>query len=719
MKKLFPIILSVIIYNNYLIYSQFTDWQVISSEVPFTNIWVFPNSSTMYLNENYVIYKSTNNGINWYSMNKINSFPILYSLFFLNDNTGWVSSPSDIFKTTNGGENWENICPISSSVLLILFLNESTGWCKDLSGSLKKSTNGGENWVQLTNSSGIGKLFFINENTGWDIGLQNIRKTSDGGLTWNEQWSSTFVNLKDIFFVDSLNGCCVGTGGKVIITSNGGVNWTTTNLSNINLLCTYFVNPQTGWVAGDDNKIYKTSDGGINWNTQTSYANIELYDMKMINESTGFVTGGENTDEPGLSKVLYKTTNSGLNWIDIKDGYDGNFTNVFYVNQDIIWITDDKLVLLKSTNGGDSWKDVSFDGNNKQDIYFINENTGWLLEGAVLDKFVVSKTLNGGLNWTTQCTYLDIGPWSIHFADQNYGWATGNDIENHNGYIFKTINGGQNWSYIQIPSIELYSVYFINNATGWIGSDAGKIYKTTDQGNNWIPLNCLTSNNNIRDVLFLNDNTGWVTGYSINSDQTIGNIAKSTNGGASWTIAFTGNLIFYSISVTNNQISAVGWKTLATTPSSIVRSTNNGLNWFFQNTIIPDARLNSVAFINENSGIAVGSMGLILKTTNGGGQPIDVINISKNVPNIFYLEQNYPNPFNPSTNICYTLKLSCYVRLSIFDITGKEVSVIVNQKENAGNYEVEWDGSNFASGIYFYKLETETFSDTKKMILIK
>jgi hypothetical protein len=86
---------------------------------------------------------------------------------------------------------------------------------------------------------------------------------------------------------------------------------------------------------------------------------------------------------------------------------------------------------------------------------------------------------------------------------------------------------------------------------------------------------------------------------------------------------------------------------------------------------------------------------------------------------VYSLEQNYPNPFNPVTSINYQLAANCYVSLKVFDVTGREVAVLVNGKQNAGSYKIEWDASKFSSGVYFYKLITGNYINTKKMMLIK
>jgi hypothetical protein len=85
----------------------------------------------------------------------------------------------------------------------------------------------------------------------------------------------------------------------------------------------------------------------------------------------------------------------------------------------------------------------------------------------------------------------------------------------------------------------------------------------------------------------------------------------------------------------------------------------------------------------------------------------------------FSLEQNYPNPFNPSTNIQYTISSNQFVKLKVYDLLGREVATLVNEEKSAGSYKVEFDASHLSSGIYFYKLNSGSFTETKKMILLR
>jgi hypothetical protein len=98
--------------------------------------------------------------------------------------------------------------------------------------------------------------------------------------------------------------------------------------------------------------------------------------------------------------------------------------------------------------------------------------------------------------------------------------------------------------------------------------------------------------------------------------------------------------------------------------------------------------------------------------------PLSVHNISM-IPKSYALRQNFPNPFNPVTKIKFDLPNNTKVKIIIYDISGREISQLVNNNLSAGSYEIEWNGNDFASGVYFYKMQTESFADVKRMILIK
>jgi len=128
-------------------------------------------------------------------------------------------------------------------------------------------------------------------------------------------------------------------------------------------------------------------------------------------------------------------------------------------------------------------------------------------------------------------------------------------------------------------------------------------------------------------------------------------------------------------------------------------------------------------FINEgNKNLDINANVEILKFLRQFSNPL-VNFIQKEetkLPSIFRLHQNYPNPFNPTTNIQFSIPKTEFVTLKIYNLLGQEVSILVSDIRQAGNYKVEWDASGFASGVYLYRLETDKgFFQTKKLILLK
>lgn len=123
-------------------------------------------------------------------------------------------------------------------------------------------------------------------------------------------------------------------------------------------------------------------------------------------------------------------------------------------------------------------------------------------------------------------------------------------------------------------------------------------------------------------------------------------------------------------------------------------------------------RLQITDFLNGNSGVLY-TWGLRINNS------VDVKNISSEIPSDYKLNQNYPNPFNPSTKINFSLSKAGIVSLKVFDIAGREVSELINKNLSAGSYEAEFNGTDLSSGVYFYTLKADAFTETKKMILVK
>lgn len=215
----------------------------------------------------------------------------------------------------------------------------------------------------------------------------------------------------------------------------------------------------------------------------------------------------------------------------------------------------------------------------------------------------------------------------------------------------------------------------------------------------------MNSTGPVLDFGFSDSNTGYFPAEN-------GSIYKTINGGVNWFEQNSGYAAdLFGISVISSDII-----TVAGVNGNIYRTINGGVNWHLQTAPVT-TNLRSVFFLNANIGYIVGSNGVILKTGDGGWTYLH--QISNEIPKEFLLEQNYPNPFNPVTNIKFQIPKSGFVMLTIYDELGREIKQLVSQQLIAGSYSADWKAANYPSGIYFYKIETEDFAETKRMVLLK
>lgn len=164
-------------------------------------------------------------------------------------------------------------------------------------------------------------------------------------------------------------------------------------------------------------------------------------------------------------------------------------------------------------------------------------------------------------------------------------------------------------------------------------------------------------------------------------------------------------------------ISVIGSALFIGAPSGIYISTNNGVNWVQKNEGFQWAVPKNQKFIQSGNYVLMGSNQSVWKRPVC--ELIGLQQISEEIPNDYFMSQNYPNPFNPNSKISFKIKKSGPVKLSLFDITGKEVQVIINSELKPGIYEIDINSENLSSGVYFYMLKAVNFSDTKKLIILK
>ncbi|MBN8583824.1 MAG: T9SS type A sorting domain-containing protein [Ignavibacteria bacterium] len=285
------------------------------------------------------------------------------------------------------------------------------------------------------------------------------------------------------------------------------------------------------------------------------------------------------------------------------------------------------------------------------------------------DNGVLLISYNLGANWTAQQSGTTR---NLKGIGMNGGFVV---AVGEKGTILRTTNSGQNWMNVSLPdsTINLYCVsqrtrQNFNATNFYIAGSQGKIFKSTDNGATWSLKNSGTTNT-LRSIFFSGNDSGAVSGDN-------GTVRITTNAGETW----FSDPVF------------------------------NGLNGSI--TSISEIPRSSKTF----SALSNGS-GLYLISEDPPF--IGIKNISNEIPKEFSLLQNYPNPFNPVTNIQFQIKQSSEVKIVIYDVNGKELQTLVNQKLNAGTYSADWNAANSSSGVYFYKLTADDFTQTRKMVLVK
>ena len=431
-----------------------------------------------------------------------------------------------------------------------------------------------------------------------------------------------------------------------------------------------------------------------------------------------------------FSLSISSETNSQSDWFIQNTGNNVDLSFVFFVDANTGWALgwnpyQSFGIIYRTMNGGMNWDTLYFgQAVHINSLFFINQNTGWI---STLETWVkeIRKTTDSGNTWSTQYSSPINRFYSMYFLDANTGWAVGED-NNYNGIVYKTTNGGINWiSSIMLPIRNLGKVQFINQNTGWTAggynSQSGRgLARTTNGGGNW---EMLQSSNVFFNFYFVNVYTGWCLIDSVYGKYLI---KKTTNGGVNWITQYTTLQYEYfsSIQFVNPD---TGWAvggdmTQNLRRSRIIATRNGGQNWIHQWAPYNQfsGNLISVFFVNQNTGWSVGGNITILKTTNGGGEGGTAVERqNSSVPEEYLLYQNYPNPFNPLTFIEFDVPKSSFVKLYVYDVLGREISVFVNKYLKEGSYKTEWNASAYPSGVYFYKLITDGFTETRKMVLIK
>ena len=309
-------------------------------------------------------------------------------------------------------------------------------------------------------------------------------------------------------------------------------------------------------------------------------------------------------------------------------------------------------------------------------------------------------TVQKELNYLNPLSTLDPPLYAINFFDDSTGCAVG-----ASGFITASTNGGGKWiTRTGNTSKSLYGTFVASRKKAWAVGESGTIITTSDAFNTWSAQICPVVAT-LRSVIFADTLNGYILGDG-------GTILKTTDGGIAWKAESSPAGSLNAIKLLN---ASEGW--VAADSGKIFKTVDGGSHWLSQNTGVRSS-LTSVDFADRLHGVAVGADGVLLVTKNGGVDAV-IDRPIVSVPGKAELEQNYPNPFNPSTLINYSLPGSSHVFLKIYDVLGREVRTLVDEKQNAGSHNIIFQAADLPSGVYFYRLQAGTFSETKKLLLLK
>jgi photosystem II stability/assembly factor-like uncharacterized protein len=683
----------------------------------------------------------------------------LWGLQMLNDTLGWVCGMNQtLLRTTDSGFNWQLIdAGLNQHYWSLDFLNEQLGMVACDGGKILKTTDGGNAWTQLQAGDNRA-LYTIDIIDPLHIAAAGeggkMVYSEDGGLTWTEHNNLGFYpEINSISFVDADTGYVVGGDFGLRKTTNRGNSWFVQGFNDIGEYQIDLHQEGFGYAAGTNLRLDRTLNGFDNW--QRLIMNDNFVDVSFVSVTTGYIIGTTYTGWP-----FFKTTDGGENWFTVPnypDSIMGNLSTVLFLDSLHGFLGGDALIY--TTDGGESWHKANGIANSIKKLFFVNNQTGWAVVGTK-----IYKTTDGGENWVEQLNDV-IGSFSsVFFVDSLNGWVSG-------GRPYKTTDGGAEW--IEQTNTTIWNsddVYFKNSDEGWFAkysSISPSLYKTADGGINWTAVNKV---NGARKFYFFPDPVHWLiigfSKYYITNDY--GNTwIEFTSDVQSGLVSFyapTNNLGYavgndglvlnyndttyipveltsFSIKAVDNNV-LIKWTTATETNNSgfevekkVDSRQPTGGEGSPEGEYTVSSEWKVISFVEGNSTTALthsysftdknvfpGRFKYRLKQIDfdGSFNYSKEIEVSVSALTKFTLEQNYPNPFNPETEISFTIPEETNVSIKLYDITGREIRVLVNEKKQPGYYTIKLKGGELSSGVYFYRLNSSSgFSAVKKLILLK
>jgi photosystem II stability/assembly factor-like uncharacterized protein len=669
------------------------------------------NSTIIIGGSNRVILKSSDSGNTW---QKFDTGPVepgipcqLFApdpmnIIMCYDLYGYPDPGLSWFKSSNGGETWNVLeFPAELKVLDMHIFNTEHWVAVGADSLLMQTFDGGNNWDILLYSENSGytiqEIFFLDETYGWyTIKINRNRlvfSTTNGGLHWQQKSQGDYYDPQ---FVDPLIGFAHG-GNDIYKTTDGGNTWFSIFL---NLLAGYkykAIDSENIYVSygfpsnpnGPGPHIIYSTNGGDTWEP-TNYASgsFIIFDIIEFNNKILFVgTGGfiAVSVEPNIFKSLTGDMMTGIFAFEdeaIAVGYGGQ--------------------LFRIKDEGNIWEKIEVDLNGgPNQITFINDSVGFIIGSSFL------RTTDGGNTWHhINFPYIHRMPLKV---DIN------NNIYVNSGSLFRSSNFGETWTEIPFPFNTPY-LYVYDSLHLWASTNIftnSNYHRTTNGGITWDTI----SANAVVGCEFFSPDSGY--GFYASGSQLA--LSRTNDGGLSWNpeiqsyiypsyiyqtehhpdytyLLERGFYVGFDESIYPFDFSE--WKDGSYTVLKSFLAKESAAFSFYDRTNGWMAAGRKVFRIREESVTSSGSA-------------------AENIPHQFELFNNYPNPFNPVTKIIYKIPETGKIKLSIFDILGNEIAVLVNEEKGAGEYQVEWNASGFSSGVYFYRLTAGEFSSAKKLLLMK
>jgi photosystem II stability/assembly factor-like uncharacterized protein len=447
------------------------------------------------------------------------------------------------------------------------------------------------------------------------------------------------------------------------------------------------------YIAGG--KVWKADTNGDNWQeiiTGLPETNAGTFTPAIARSGGSMVVA--------FKKIgLFRSTNDGTSWIPANDGLRGTRVFSLYASGSTLYSSTETIGYARSNDAGGTWQPINtgIDLANDNAYYGFAESGGFLLAGAGGPGVVRSN--DGGDTWTT-ATGTSTAPAYAIAADP--GGAYIGTL----GTVMKSTDDGASWSALNTGFLPYATVFALwKNGDIMLAGSTGGGKRSTDGGTTWTAtmsgyptLGSSFAYARVDTTIFLAHSAG---------------VYASLNGGESWTSRSTG----IAFGNPARSIVAVGTDLCVGTNSGVYKSSDMGVHWNPINEGLPPGM--------QVSSLAQDGSYLYAGTEYHGvwKRPLPeitaVVGYNDQFPDAPQLLQNYPNPFNPETVIRYSLVVSGYVSLKVYNVVGQEIAVLVDGVREAGRHDVQIDAAQWPAGVYFYQLRTGHYSEKKKMMLMK